>query len=305
MMHAAPRAGGRAAGPSRSRQKYYDMSGRAAAVSLTSMLKTAPVRAMFREAFPVESVRLEGRMLAPPIGIRPNLVGAAFDYLLRFRLERGFAGCVVRPWVAEEAVAGINAGILACDGPAAAEANSRLEGARAAHRDYMGTGVMGDGLIAAALDLAQLDAVYRIGEARGFVDADPADVADLRGLLDVAACRFEGPTRSCCLNPAFGDASDMVGGADADIVVDGMLVDIKTTRNLSFRQGMYNQLVGYYILSLMGGIGGMDDAGLSSVGIYYARYGLLHAVPTDGIRRAAEGGFMDLFEKAARLMFGP
>ena len=114
------------------------------------MLKAAPVRAMFREAFPVESVRLEGRMLAPPIGGRPNLVGAAFDYLLRFRLERGFAGCVVRPWVAEEAVAGINAGMLACDGPAAAEANSRLAGARAAHRDYMVTGIMGDGLIAAA-----------------------------------------------------------------------------------------------------------------------------------------------------------
>ena len=273
-------------------------------MSLTSMLKEAPVKAMFKEAFPVEGVRLEGRMLAPPISGRPNLVGAAFDYLLRFRLEREFAGCVTRPWVAEEAVAGMNAGAFKCDGGRAlAEANSRLDKARAAHRDYMDTGVAGDGLIGASLDLAQLDAVFRTGVSRGFVDADPSDIADVRGILDVAAGRFAGPTRECCLNPAFGAASDMVGGADADLVVDGMLIDIKTTRALSFRQGMYNQLVGYYVLSLMGGIDGMDDADLSAAGIYYARYGLLHTVPTGGIRKAAEGGFMDVFEKAARLMF--
>ena len=64
------------------------------AVSLTSMLKAPPVRALFREAFPVERPTLHGRMLAPPIGLRPALVGAAFDYLLRSEMEREFDACV-------------------------------------------------------------------------------------------------------------------------------------------------------------------------------------------------------------------
>lgn len=77
-------------------------------MSLTSMLKEAPVKAMFKEAFPVERVRLRGPMLAPPISRRPALVGTAFDYLLRFRLQREFAGCTTQPWVAEGAVARVD-----------------------------------------------------------------------------------------------------------------------------------------------------------------------------------------------------
>ena len=272
-------------------------------MSLTSMLKVAPIKAMFKEVFPVEGARLEGRMLAPPISGRPAHVGAALDYLLRFRLQREFAGCVTRSWVAEDSVAALESGAIACDKGVLSDANARLDAARAAHRAYMETGVVEDGLLAATLDLAQLDAIFRTGTVYDFVDADPSDMGDLRGILEVADGRFPVPSRECYLNPDFGDASDMVGGADADVVVDGMLVDIKTTRTLSFGQDMYNQLVGYYVLSLLGRINGTDDVDLSFVGIYYARYGVLHTVPTAGIRTVAEGRFKDAFEKCARLMF--
>ena len=272
-------------------------------MSLTSMLKVAPIKAMFKEVFPVEGARLDGRMLAPPISGRPAHVGAALDYLLRFRLQREFGGCVTRSWVAEDSVAALESGAIACDRGVLSEANARLDAARAAHRAYMETGVVEDGLLAATLDLAQLDAIFRTGTVYDFVDADPSDMGDLRGILEVSKSRFPVPSRECYLNPDFGDASDMVGGADADVVVDGMLVDIKTTRTLSFGQDMYNQLVGYYVLSLLGRINGTDDVDLSFVGIYYARYGVLHTVPTAGIRTVAEGRFKDAFEKCARLMF--
>ena len=272
-------------------------------MSLTSMLKEAPVKAMLREAFPVERVRLRSHILASAISGRPSIVGAAFDYLLRFKLEHEFAGCITRSWVAEGAVAKLDSGMIACGERALSDASAKLDAARSAHRAYMESGVVGDGLLAASLDLAQLNAIFRTGTVYDYVDADPSDMADLRGILDVAEGRFPVPTRECYLNPHFGDASHMVGGADADIVADGMLVDIKTTRTLSFGQDMYNQLVGYYVLSRLGMVNGTDDVDLSSVGIYYARYGLLHAVPTAGIRKVAEDGFMDVFEKAARLMF--
>lgn len=267
------------------------------------MLKDPTVRAVFREAFPAEEARLKGPLLAPPISNRPNLVGAAFDYLLRFRLEREFAPCVARPWVAEYAVAGLNEGLIGCGAGLRAEANARLKEARAAHRAYIETGVVDDGLIGASFDLAQIDVFYRTGRVYDFVDAAGADIRDLRGILGVAEAGFPWPARSCHLNPDFGDASSLVGGADADLVMDGALIDIKTGRRLSFGQNVYNQLVGYYVLSLMGGVNGADGVELSSVGVYYARYGLMHSVPTAGIREAAGGAFMDVFKRAAKTMF--
>ena len=226
--------------------------------------------AAFKKTFPVDRPYLEGGLLAPPISKRPSPIGTAFDYLLRFRLERAFPACIADTWVAEGAVDRLNTGMIECDGATLSDANARLAAARAAHRIYMDTGKIGNALIRASLDLAQLDAAYRTGRTHGFYDADADDIRDLRGILRVAESRFALPSRSCYLNPTFGDASSLVGGADADIVIDGALIDIKTTRRLGFGQEMYNQLVGYYILSRLGRLNGRDKAELTSVGVYYA-----------------------------------
>ena len=273
------------------------------AMSLASMLKAAPVRAMFRETFPVSRPRLRGRLLAPPISGRPAHVGAAFDYLLRFTMEREFDACVASTWTAERAVARLNDGAIECGEGLRSEAVARLAAAIAARHEYVHTGVLTDGLLGAVLDLAQLDAFYWTGTARGFVDASAEDTDDLRGLLGVARRRFPVPLVSCWLNPDFGEASELVGGADADLIVDGALIDVRTTGNLSFGQKLYNQVVGCYILSRLGGVNGGEKADLSAVGVYFARYGVTHMIPTAGIREAADGAFMDAFEKAAREMF--
>ena len=167
----------------------------------------------------------------------------------------------------------------------------------------METGVLTVGLLGASFGLAQLDAFYRTGTARALVDMREDDAMDLRGLLGVAWRRFPVPLRSCYLNPDFGEASALVGGADADLIVDGALIDVKTTRNLSFGQEMYNQIVGYYVLSRLGGVNGRDGANLSAVGVYFARYGILHTVITAGIKKATDGAFTEAFERAAREMF--
>ena len=165
----------------------------APSMSLTSMLKDKEVKAMFRQAFPVKRERLEGLMLASPITSRATLVGTAFDYLLRFHLERAFGACDARLWVAEGAVAMLNVGLVACGEKLRAEANSRLEGAREARHNYLKTGDVTDGLLGAALNLAQLDVVYRADVAYDFVDADDSDTRDLRNLVDVATDKFPRP----------------------------------------------------------------------------------------------------------------
>ena len=66
----------------------------------------------------------------------------------------------------------------------------------------------------------------------------------------------------------------MVGGADADLIIDRILIDIKTTKSNSFTQDMYNQLLGYYALSTFR----KDLDGITELGIYFSRYGVLNVV---------------------------
>lgn len=38
--------------------------------------------------------------------------------------------------------------------------------------------------------------------------------------------------RTCVLNPTFGAASELVGAADGDLILDGTLIDVKVNKNL-------------------------------------------------------------------------
>ncbi len=57
------------------------------------------------------------------------------------------------------------------------------------------------------------------------------------------------------LNPTFSAASELVSGA-GDVVLDGTMIDIKVNKNLEMGRDIFNQLVGYYYLSCIGGIDG-------------------------------------------------
>ena len=70
------------------------------------------------------------------------------------------------------------------------------------------------------------------------------------------------------LNPTFEGSSD-VGGADADLIVDGTLIDIKTTVNPRIEPDWIRQLLGYVLLDYS------DRHQISSIGLYMARQGIL------------------------------
>ena len=72
----------------------------------------------------------------------------------------------------------------------------------------------------------------------------------------------------CSLNPTF-DGSRDVGGADADLIVDGALIDIKTTIEPKIRNEWLWQLLGYVLLDYS------NRQGIDKVGMYLARQGLL------------------------------
>lgn len=70
------------------------------------------------------------------------------------------------------------------------------------------------------------------------------------------------------LNPTF-DGSPDVGGADADLIVDGALIDIKTSKNQRIDAYFIRELLGYTLLDYS------DRYHIDSIGLYMSRQGIL------------------------------
>jgi len=107
--------------------------------------------------------------------------------------------------------------------------------------------------------------------------------------------------KRCVLNPTFGRGSSLVGGADGDLIIDDTLIDIKTTKHLTFDREFFNQLIGYYVLSRIGGIDDCARGEIKHVAIYYARYGVLHRVSLRECHEQSDlPNFLRWFQKRAR-----
>jgi hypothetical protein len=97
-----------------------------------------------------------------------------------------------------------------------------------------------------------------------------ADLCQLSGRF-LESC---GPllSRPAVLNPTFAGSRD-VGGADADLIVDRCLLEIKTTKQSAIDARWIHQLLGYVVLDY-------DDAyAIDSLGFYLARHGVLRSWP--------------------------
>ena len=61
--------------------------------------------------------------------------------------------------------------------------------------------------------------------------------------------------------------------ADADLLIDKMLIELKTTKELKVRRDSYNQLIGYYVLATIGGIDGVKRRhSVEKLSIYFSRF---------------------------------
>jgi len=87
---------------------------------------------------------------------------------------------------------------------------------------------------------------------------------------------------TCKLNPSFGKYSTMVGGADADFIIDDIIVDIKTNKKLGYKNENFAQLLAY---AAMGRKIGMK---LNRASIYYARYGEFSVIDLDPLESFLE-----------------
>ncbi|MHB1565155.1 MAG: hypothetical protein ACYCXG_00275 [Acidiferrobacter sp.] len=110
-----------------------------------------------------------------------------------------------------------------------------------------------------------------------FEEADQDDVQDLLDLLAITPLADFVHDEILWLNPSFGDASRTVGGADADLIVGDMLVDIKTTKDDAIKPEHLNQLLGYFLLARQHRATNPAFPPINKIGLYYSRYGHLHS----------------------------
>jgi len=218
-----------------------------------------------------------------------QVVGIAFDYLLRFHLERINVGSIKSNWAADEGVALLDP--LEGTSDTYEKAKSFLDGAHTRYQSYVQDGILTDEVILAALCLAHLEGSRRSGVFNEaaleafFNEADleafdKRDFVDLRKLMSLAEQQDFRSRQACYLNPTFGST-----GSNADLIIDDKLIDIKTTKSLVLDRRHLHQLIHYYILLSLDGINigrkrhlnyWEEVCEVNHIAIYFSRHGYLH-----------------------------
>ena len=221
-------------------------------MSLTSLLLNRDVKDKFASEFFYLKFSFRKSPLAPPLTNHYSLIGTAFDYLLRFYVKRLNPHAVEKQWVAESA---FKLFISPMDEIVYSKAEQILKEAKSNYAKYLKTGKLTEELLKSSLKLAQLDPFHRrfLDQAPSWAlqlgIIDPLDVKDLKQLIALVEPAVFKTKRRCLLNPTFGKASKMVGGADVDLILDDMMLEVKTTQFPEFKREHFDQLMGYYTLS--------------------------------------------------------
>jgi hypothetical protein len=196
-------------------------------------------------------------------------MGTAFDYLLRFNLEFRNRGKIVarHSWITDRAYGMLEAQFhmgLSSGNVSKLPAEKMLERekrfrfvteefnrAKTNHGKFIAVGRITDSLIESAIFPAKPDALSRrMVLDQIYVKSVPSEVSDLRVLISLVDFDRFSAGHKCYINPDFGKGSSLVMGADADLIIDTTLIEIKVVQDLEFKREFFNQLIAYYICLL-------------------------------------------------------
>lgn len=217
-------------------------------------------------------------------GLEYALIGMAIDYLLRFEVQR------------RNPNADIHTGELIAENamhPRYADASEHdiagvLAGAKASCTAY----VNGDDEVPTqeVLDLARLENLVRGGPQlldsidKYLGEGDEDLEQDLLNLLELADPILD-VEEYAVLNPVLAERGVV---ADADMILDGALIDLKTTINPEFTSKFWRQLLGYLVLLDIQSERGTVTRGWEvtcpdEFGVYFARSGDLKMLSTEPV----------------------
>lgn len=182
-----------------------------------------------------------------------------------------------------------------------------MKSCREQHDLFLKTGVVTNGLLQTCIVLAQLDVVFRRKIlVSDFLQFNEGDLQDLKQLINVVPRNMFDHQNLCLLDPTFGEGSSLVSGADVDLIIDDMIIDIKTTKKPLLQRQHFHQIVGYYMLYRIGSINGAPEGhSIQRLGIYFSRFATLQIfniqdiVPDDKFNE-----FLPWFVDRAKTEFG-
>lgn len=243
-------------------------------MSLTSFIDEKDVRERFNKEFVKPALIKNQALLAPPLTQNPRLLGTAFDYLMRFHLKRLNPQAVETTWIAEYGLERMRRKGLH---HSYEQGSLIIAQARERYAELLSTQLLTDELIVSTLLLAKLDAFYRSQKLdQNLQLINEEDVQDLRKLISLVDDNLFRTSGVIYLNPEFEYGSPLVGGADADLIIDDLLIDVKSVKELSLERRDFNQLVGYYILSRIDELRKAQlQYQIKRLGIYFSRHAYL------------------------------
>jgi len=283
------------------------------------MLRIPDVHEKFKTTFPKPEFQIKKDIIAPPLTNNYSIVGQAFDYFLRFHLKQKFPEHTIggEPWVAELGLEMMRERNL--DPLLFKEAELILDSAKKAYTDFLTIGNNSLELAKYCILLAKIDLFFRVGGGAAphtiqeLYNVNEKDIQDLIELISVVPFHQLKPKFGIMLNPTFGFGSNVVGGADVDLIIDNTIIEIKTTKNLKLVPNDWYQVVGYYVLykiDLYNAISskrripypGVPNTLIDSVGIYFSRHGYLFVIKIDSIEQKVLTDFMNwLMDKGNEL----
>ncbi|AKT37687.1 hypothetical protein [Chondromyces crocatus] len=264
-------------------------------MSVCDLITNSEVKALLDRVIPSYD-----RMLRLPIRVasrsrRAPLIGTAFDYALRFELQRRCPQARDQGWVAEHALHVLNAGYLSegadpfTTAQLAERVRCRVDDARVFQREHLRQKqpdrAWMERLADHALRLARLDSLYRAGYhgPELFAENSTALREEVLALLACVPREIFTGRGEVLLNPTFGKYSSWVGGADADLITDDRLIDIKVVAQPNVERGMVRQLVAYLILATCARRDGELMPPIAWIQLYFARHGHLWSMPAASI----------------------
>jgi hypothetical protein len=280
-------------------------------MSLTDFVEW--VKPTLNQLFDMPAFDLKDEMKAAPISMHYGFIGTSFDYVLRLQVAK-----INKNLVTDFPIVGR----IAANGNKFRE--QIITDFELAKTRYLNDELELSDLLPNCIQLAILDTLSRTGidsqpsadedikslmpkKLRNDKDAfkkyeelheeflpppltwtpDPKDIADLAGLTNIVDTRMWQAKTRCILNPTFGKSSFYIGGADADLIIDDKLIDIKTTKYLKFTRQYFRQLIGYHLLNCREQ---EMYKGLEHLGIYYSRHGILFTFPIPNMKRNIKFG---------------
>lgn len=279
---------------------------------LTSLIKLKDVREKFDQEFGRPKFSVVKSLLVPPLSGRSSLVGTAFDYLLRFHLKRLNPQSIERrPWVAEKTLMFYEEeweDLWPSDKVNFRKIKKIISDAHTSLSFFVENGILSDAIIKSVLELATVDAFERSGNGENLIGiTHQEDMQELRSLFQFVKDEDFKTSKLCLLNPTFGLASALVCGADADLVINETLIDIKTTKSLKLEAAAFRQLIGYYILHQLGSVGELEPKPhISKLAIFFSRFGYMHTIHVrDIVNPKTFPNFLIWLEKRAKEEFLP